>query len=55
MGTKTKKNKNKANDTAREKNHKKCEPKFNPKLETQRHKARTQHLLKDDSNETLFQ
>jgi hypothetical protein len=35
-------------------NHKKCKPKSNPKLETQRRKTWTQYMLKDDSNITLF-
>jgi hypothetical protein len=33
------------------KNHKKCKPKSNPRLETQRCKAKTWYMLKDDSNE----
>jgi len=53
MGTKNYKNKNLAKDTTREKNHKKCKPKFNPRLETQRHKART-HMLENDSKGILF-
>jgi hypothetical protein len=36
-------------DITRKKNHKKCKPKSNPKLETQRHKVRTQYMLEDDS------
>jgi hypothetical protein len=28
--------------------HKKCKPKSNIRLETQRHKARTQYMLEDD-------
>jgi hypothetical protein len=29
----------------RKKNHKKCKPKSNPKLKTQRRKAKTQYML----------
>jgi hypothetical protein len=54
MGTKNYKNKNYAKHTVRKTNHKKCKPKFNPRLETQRHKAKTWYILKDDSNGTLF-
>ncbi len=35
-------------------NHEKDRPKFNPKLETQGHKTRTQNVLKNDPNEILF-
>ncbi len=41
MGTKNYKNKKLTKDTTRKTNHKKCKPKFNPRLETQKHKART--------------
>jgi hypothetical protein len=54
IGTKNYKNKNKTKDTTRKKNHKKCKPKFNPRLETQRHKARTRYMLEDYSNKNLF-
>jgi hypothetical protein len=33
----------------RKTNHKKCKPKSNPRLETQRRKAKTRYMLKDDS------
>jgi hypothetical protein len=35
-------------------NHKKCKPKSNPRLGPQKCKAKTQYMLKDDSNGTLF-
>jgi hypothetical protein len=54
MGMKNYKNKNKVKDIGRKSNHKKCKPKSNPRLETQRHKTRTQYMLKDDSNKTLL-
>ncbi len=38
----------------KETNHKKCKLKSNPRLETQRCKARTRYMLEDDSNKTLF-
>jgi transcriptional/translational regulatory protein YebC/TACO1 len=48
MGVKNYKNTNYAKDITRKKNHKKCKPKFNPRLETQIHKAKTQYMLEDD-------
>jgi hypothetical protein len=39
---------------SKEKNHKECKLKSNPRLKTQRHKARTRHMLKDDLKITLF-
>jgi hypothetical protein len=41
-------------NTIRKTNHMKCEPKFSPRLKTQRCKAKTQYMLEDDSNRTLF-
>jgi hypothetical protein len=41
-------------DNKEEKNHKKCKPKFNSRLKTQIHKAKTQYMLKDDLNKKLF-
>jgi hypothetical protein len=46
-------NKDKTNDT-RGKNHKKCTPKSNARLKTQKHKAEPQYMLEDDSNIILF-
>jgi hypothetical protein len=54
MVMKNYKNRNSTKDITRKTNHKKCKPKFNPKLETQKHKARTWYMLEDDSNVTLF-
>jgi hypothetical protein len=34
------------------KNHKKCKPKYNSRFEVQKHKERTQYILKGDSNIT---
>jgi hypothetical protein len=48
------KNKNQAMNIIRKKTHKKCKPKFNPKLKTQRHKVRTRYMLKDDSTKFYF-
>jgi hypothetical protein len=35
-------------------NHKKCKPKSNTILKTQRHKIKTWYMLEDDSNIILF-
>jgi hypothetical protein len=43
-----------AKDITRKTNHKKCKPKSNPRLETQRRKTRTWYMLEDDSNKTLL-
>jgi hypothetical protein len=40
--------------TTKKTNHKKCKPKYNPRLETQICKAKTRYMLGDDSNITLF-
>ncbi len=45
---------NKIKNTTRKTNHKKCKPKFNLRLKTQKHKVRTRYMLKNDSNITLF-
>jgi len=54
MGMKNYKNKNLAKDTTRKTNHKKCKPKSNPRLKTQKRKAKTWYMLEDDSNNILF-
>jgi hypothetical protein len=48
MGTKNYNNKNQAKSITKKTNHKKCKPKFNPRLKTQRRKTRTWNMLEDD-------
>jgi len=43
---------NQIKDIARKTNHKKCKFNSNPRLETQKHKARTWYMLEDNSNRT---